>query len=1405
MKIMNFVVLMLFLLVEPSVSFAASGGVTPSTGYVSETAFEFYVNLTGDLPSYADIRVSVNGGHAFILNGGPQYWSKTSTFSPAGTYNYELQVFNDGNFYQTIYHGNFTVLEQPEPDLIIYDLNLNKTTFSIGETLSIDAVVKNQGSGESDSTVLKYYLSTDSSISTSDYQVGTDGVSSLTPGSKSYESLSKSVDNPGTAYVGVCVDRVNNESNTSNNCSSGIRIEIVAPSIKSVNASPYTITAGATITFSAALSTSLPSGYSITVDYGAGQKSMSGSSTSYAHTTPAINTPGTNRPFTVYLKNSSGSTIDTKGGAFTVESQPDPKPPTVSISSASSSVTQGTIYSIRLDCRDPDGNLKNVFVNWGDGSTNGVVELGGSQDYADLTHTYSTPGSYTWRAEVHDHNELTASVTKTVIVTSDIPTISQIYTDPDEITAGETLRVYAKLSSSLPSGHNVKREFYDGAWKFNATMSAASSTLYFTEDSISLAGTRYCRAAIFDGETQVSNWVQDSFIVHEVENNHAPVISLVSTPDRAQLNQTVSIRVQATDVDNNLGTVQVNWGDGSGTSLFSHYSGDYFDATHVYQESGTYTWTATAYDNGSPNLYSETLSRPMIIEEAQANLPEATHFTPTSAIVGQYQYYTIYGSNLPADLLVNIEGSSNHCSNVSGSGNSVVVNCRADAVGRKHLYVTTETGGEAITGSEGFYVDVRSEAASGPLTPPLDGKQVSGAVFFDTSIPEAEISTYYYDRVDLLKNGAVVAYCPLTVMASGAGILNQSYLGLYFWYMSNGTPLTEWRQLVNSGENAEMQLKAHATDGSTENGNPFSVTGHSDLSVGISCKDSSGQSVTFPYTGELDATFSAQVSGSYSYRWLHDNGAVFSTQTTGTTTLGSGVRTGLCLITLEVDDNAGHLHYEQNMAYIDEPWESGSGGRRVNHVNVRNRNLYLSDNDLSVAAKGVSFALRRSYNSAKADANLTGWRFNLDQRLRIPTEQGGRELYLYRADGRQERYFRNNNGEWQAGRSGMFDTLMENSDGTYTLYSKGSIYYRFANPETGGALTAICDRDGNCLTITQVDSSHKQVTDGSGKHYTLEYNTQGRLVRATDFDNRSVQYTYDASGNLTIVQDVNGGLTTYQYNSDNLLTGIIDPRGNASTGYRSLTVTYDSSDQVATVSDADNHTTKFRSGLGSNGLRQTGVTRPTTYAANGTAVNNNSVYLMDDSGRIIEEVNAENYGDYRTQKSYKQITDIERIAEKGLLTELNNPRGYATGFSWSSDGRGNRTAVENALNETSRYAYQTEKDFGPNTSERTNINVVDSVTTPLSHTTRFEHTDSGKVAQVNRPSGATTNLSYCPDGLVEQVSDPRDNTTNFIYNSDGQVWKVLDDDGLPVTYTYDELGRTETVTDRRGGGDPLYL
>jgi len=116
---------------------------------------------------------------------------------------------------------------QGGPDLVVLGPGVSQNNREPGEMFALLVTVHNQGDSEAAATTLHYYRSTDATITTSDTSEGTDAVSALGPSRSSGESTSLTAPSTaGTYYYGACVDAVTGETDTTNNCSSSVRVDV---------------------------------------------------------------------------------------------------------------------------------------------------------------------------------------------------------------------------------------------------------------------------------------------------------------------------------------------------------------------------------------------------------------------------------------------------------------------------------------------------------------------------------------------------------------------------------------------------------------------------------------------------------------------------------------------------------------------------------------------------------------------------------------------------------------------------------------------------------------------------------------------------------------------------------------------------------------------------------------------------------------------------------------------------------------------------------------------------------------------------------------------------------------------------------------------------------------------------
>ena len=145
--------------------------------------------------------------------------------------------------------NNVAGYRAPGPDLTATPLITNRA-WDVGQSnIIIIGVVRNEGRIESEATQVRFYRSTDPTISVDDVEVASHAVEPL--GRKaSYEPVHlETAPDAGGYYYGLCVDRVPDETDTEN-CSAGVYVT-VGPTVSVADASNAE---GQTLSFSVSVS-----------------------------------------------------------------------------------------------------------------------------------------------------------------------------------------------------------------------------------------------------------------------------------------------------------------------------------------------------------------------------------------------------------------------------------------------------------------------------------------------------------------------------------------------------------------------------------------------------------------------------------------------------------------------------------------------------------------------------------------------------------------------------------------------------------------------------------------------------------------------------------------------------------------------------------------------------------------------------------------------------------------------------------------------------------------------------------------------------------------------------------------------------------------------------------------------
>jgi YD repeat-containing protein len=185
-------------------------------------------------------------------------------------------------------------------------------------------------------------------------------------------------------------------------------------------------------------------------------------------------------------------------------------------------------------------------------------------------------------------------------------------------------------------------------------------------------------------------------------------------------------------------------------------------------------------------------------------------------------------------------------------------------------------------------------------------------------------------------------------------------------------------------------------------------------------------------------------------------------------------------------------------------------------VNTTTLNLIIQDTDMSYSGRGPGVGITRTYNADDSRDGSFGpsWTFNYNVQL---TENPNGRIDVRRETGTIHSFTRS--GGVYYGPAGVYDTLVKNADGTYSLKMKGSKVTQKFN--SSGRLTGVSDRNGNTVSL-QYDANDRliSVVDAAGRITSLAYGPNGKISSVTDPLGRTATYAYGANNNLVTTEPV---------------------------------------------------------------------------------------------------------------------------------------------------------------------------------------------------------------------------------------------------------------------------------------------
>ncbi len=293
----------------PGQSFTLSATVrNQGTGQSAATTLRWYRSSNRTI-STQDTQVGTDAVSALGASRTSAESISLNASSSEGTYYYGACVVSAGgeSVGNNCSTGIRVTVEAGNPDLVVESVSVSESSLTTGQSFTLNAAVRNQGMGASVATTLRYYRSTNATITTRDTEVGTDAVGALAASGTSAESIPLTAPaSEGTWYYGACVARVDGESNINNNCSAGVRVTVEAPEQQDDHGN--TRADATSLTPGSSLEGKIEVGGD--VDYYQVQVGQSGVLT--VHTTGSLDTKGV-------LEDNTGSSLETDddGGANT--------------------------------------------------------------------------------------------------------------------------------------------------------------------------------------------------------------------------------------------------------------------------------------------------------------------------------------------------------------------------------------------------------------------------------------------------------------------------------------------------------------------------------------------------------------------------------------------------------------------------------------------------------------------------------------------------------------------------------------------------------------------------------------------------------------------------------------------------------------------------------------------------------------------------------------------------------------------------------------------------------------------------------------------------------------------------------------------------------------------------------
>jgi RHS repeat-associated protein len=308
---------------------------------------------------------------------------------------------------------------------------------------------------------------------------------------------------------------------------------------------------------------------------------------------------------------------------------------------------------------------------------------------------------------------------------------------------------------------------------------------------------------------------------------------------------------------------------------------------------------------------------------------------------------------------------------------------------------------------------------------------------------------------------------------------------------------------------------------------------------------------------------------------------------------------------------------------------------------------------------------------------------------------------------------------------------------------------------TGESCAHITGATSATYTLAEADINKTLRVAVTAKNTHGEVTSTSAIAEALE-NSSTTKYTYDAAGNLETVTDGDNHKTKYIYDADNEQTKIEDPNLTV------LETGYDKDGQVTSQTDGNAHTTQYvRNGLEEITEILDPRERKTTKEYDKTG---NLTKVKDAAGRT-------------TTITYDNANRV---------TEISYSDGHTHSVKYEYNGDGKLTHMTDGTGETS-YTY----DQLDRLTESKNGHA---------ETIGYEYNLANEPTKITYPNGHTVTDTYDNDNRLETVEDWLEHTTKFAYDPDSNPAKTTfpTGSGEEDTYAYNNADQQSEVKMLKG-------